>query len=189
MWHPLELPYRSLPGFSERLISDHYQLYLQYLGRWDDLHHLFIPEAVEAEDRFALRRLVSEEGMLRNAVRLHELYFENLVPGGAGDPRQIFEESLDEWEREFRMLALASTGWVVYAVDDASGRDFTFTMQDHAQGFVACASPLLVLDVYEHAFTRDFGIDKEDYYDAFMNNVDWNRVAERAETRRLIAER
>lgn len=187
MWHPLELPYRSLPGLSERLIADHYQLYLNYLSRWDDLHHIFIPQAIETGDPFAVRRLVSEEGMLRNAVRLHELYFENLIPGGAGDPRDIFEESLEEWEREFRMLALASTGWVIYAMDAPSGRDFTFTMQDHAQGFVAHALPLLVLDVYEHAYARDHGVEKEDYYDAFMENVDWNRVAERASMRRVAA--
>jgi len=180
MWQPMELPYESLPGLSKKLLEAHYGLYLRYLDRWDELHHRL--QDAPPGDPFEYGRLLAEEGMLRNAVRLHELYFENLTPGGAGDPFDVVgdDEMYVRWEDRFHKAALASTGWVIRAMDLATGRLFDFTMSSHAHGFVALAVPLLVIDCYEHSYMSDYGIDKGAYLDAVLVNVDWNIVTERA---------
>jgi len=180
MWQPIVLPYKSLPWISERTIHEHYGLYLKYLERWDTVSHAL---ETERDDTRRFSSLQSEEGSLRNAVRLHELYFENLTPGAKGDGALLFGgmKEFDRWLEDFRMLALTSTGWVVLAHDLWRGDLFNVTMKDHGQGFPLGAWPLLVLDCYEHAYMIDYGTDRDDYFEAFMGNVDWTVVQARAE--------
>lgn len=181
LWQPIELPYDELPGLSRGLLSAHYDLYLSYISRLNEIHRQANVNALQ--EGFGFSRLKVEEGFLRNAVRLHELYFENLTPGGAGDPYDVIgdDEMYAHWERRFWMLAMASTGWVIHADDLDTGRRFLFTMKDHAEGFVAGSWPLLVVDCYEHAYAIDYGTSKDDYVQAVIENIDWDAVRARSE--------
>ena len=179
MWQPIDLGYEELPGLSRALLSAHYDLYLGYISRLNKIWSERMNRSFE--DPFEYGRLASEEGFLRNAVRLHELYFENLTPGGAGDPFDVIgdDETVDRWESNVRLLALSSSGWVIHADDLPSGHRFLFTMKEHGQGFIAQAWPLVVIDCYEHAYAIDYGTSKEDYIEAVLENIDWNVAAER----------
>jgi len=175
---PIVLPYKELKGLSKKLLADHYALYLGYLARWDKI----VPEIEKFHakgDKFEYQRLKSEEGFLRNAVTLHELYFEQLTPGGKGDPRDLFHEYTDEALDRLAFLGSGSTGWAILAINLRDGHMFSFTMKEHSQGFVADSWPLLVLDVYEHAYFGDYGTKKDDYIAAFFKNVDWGVVNKR----------
>jgi|FLYN01.1.fsa_nt_gi hypothetical protein len=92
-WKAWPLPYRELPGLSSRLLSEHWKLYQGYVKRLNEIVSLLDGWAKTDGDEFAYGRLLAEEGFLRNAVRLHELYFEQLVPGGAGSPGSLYTET------------------------------------------------------------------------------------------------
>lgn len=175
---PIKLPYKELRGLSKKLISDHYELYLGYLKRWDKIFPE-IEKFSEKGDKFEYQRLKAEEGFLRNAITLHELYFDEMIPGGKGDPRDIFGSFTDEALDRLALLGSGSTGWAILAVNLRDGHIFSFTMKEHSQGYVANAWPLLVLDCYEHAYMPEFGLAKDDYIAAFFKNVNWEVVADR----------
>ncbi len=182
MWQPMELPYTELPGLSARLLKEHHRLYLGYLKRWDRAYHRVRDWTEKDGDAFDFGNVLAEENYLRNAVRLHELYFDQLVPGGRGSPERFFGDAGSaEYHLEWMRRAAKSTaGWVVLAMDLWRGELFVFPMRDHITGFPAGAWPLLVLDLYEHSFARDYGIAKDEYVDAFLRNVDWGTVENRS---------
>jgi Fe-Mn family superoxide dismutase len=179
-----ELPYRELPGMSAGLLKNHFALYRGYRNRLADIVSPF-EDAVYKEDVWTTARLAREIGFLRNAIALHELYFENMIPGGRGKLSDVIPfEFVNRWAKKFRLLGKASTGWVVLAYDRADGALVDFTMNDHGQGFIADTIPILVMDVYEHAYMPDYGLDKNAYIDAFFRNIDWDVVRERLKAAR-----
>jgi Fe-Mn family superoxide dismutase len=126
-----------------------------------------------------------EETFNWDAVKLHELYFWNL--GGTGGPakgriRTMIDrdfESFDKWKEDFLAAGKAARGWVVLAYDCDDKTLHNFLQDVHNVGVVWRAIPLLVLDVYEHAYFIDFGIDRAKYMDAFFANVDWDEINRR----------
>ena len=122
------------------------------------------------------------------SVVLHEHYFANL--GGSGKPasgtldliKSAFG-SVETWEAEFRRTANAlggGSGWVVLAFNLHTGETHNYWAWDHMHNAVL-GVPLLVLDMYEHAYHMDFGAAAARYVDAFMENVNWEEVGRRAE--------
>src|SRR4051794_19934967 len=141
------------------------------------------------------------------AVTLHELYFGNLggdgsvLFTGSGDgkglPKTIaaaIEQdfgSLLAWQREFVAVAQAlsgRSGWVVLSYGRQDGRLYNQLLDDDSRSVID-AAPLLVLDMYEHAYQAEFGANSTAYIDAFLRNVDWTAVANRLKqaTDRLVA--
>ena len=114
-------------------------------------------------------------------MRLHELYFENL--GGSADfdrsgklAGKMSESfgSVDGWEKEFRGVgAIRGIGWAVLYQDQASGRLINFWINEHDTGHPAGCQPILIMDVFEHAFMIDYGLKRADYIDAFFKNINW----------------
>jgi Fe-Mn family superoxide dismutase len=182
---PMELPYRRLDGLSERLLSEHYGIYLGYIERLAEVRSEI--EVTGARSERLLGLLFTEEGFLRNAIRLHELCFENMTPGGQGSFAML-ESDWRGWEGQFRRLALTAHGWVVLAMDLADGSLFNFVMKEHGQGYVAGTWPLLVMDLYEHAYMLQYGTNKKGYIDAFFRNIDWTVVTVRAAEAQAFAE-
>jgi superoxide dismutase, Fe-Mn family len=117
-----------------------------------------------------------------------EPYFGNL--GGDGKPSGTIVEiikaqygALERWEQEFRQTGLSlagGSGWVVLAFDPHQKAAQTYWLWDHTNG-LAWAMPLLVLDMYEHAYAMDYGANAKSYLDAFFQNLNWDEVNRRAE--------
>lgn len=178
------LKYAELPGLSKRQLAEHHDvLYTGYVKKTNEIRaKVKSADLAEANAVYSLiRGLKSEETFALNGIKLHEGYFESL--GGAGTPSgkaiDLIKEdfgSYEAWEREFRALGIASRGWVVLAYDWDEDRLHNFLCDAHNQGGIWNCSPLLILDMYEHAYFLDYGAKKKDYIEAFMKNVDWQHV-------------
>ena len=177
----------GLAGFSETLLKNHFTLYQGYVANTnkvlDALDALRAEKSATPEFAELKRRL----GWEFNGMRLHELYFENLggktplAPGGklAGKLASSFG-SLEAWEKDFKAAAvMRGIGWVILYEDRASGRLINFWINEHDTGHPAGGAPLLVLDVFEHAFLLDYGLKRADYIEAFFKSIDWAAVEAR----------
>jgi Fe-Mn family superoxide dismutase len=179
----------GMPGFSETLLKNHFTLYQGYVTNTNKVLDALAqmakdgkaatPEYAELKRRF---------GWEFDGMRLHEYYFENLGGKSPLDPngklaRRLAEQfgSLEAWEKDFRAVgAMRGIGWVVLYEDPAGGRLINFWINEHDGGHPAGCRPLLVMDVFEHAFMIDYGLKKGDYIGAFFKNIDWAAVESRA---------
>jgi Fe-Mn family superoxide dismutase len=176
----------TLNGLSERLIVSHYENDYGAAVRTlnavrDEL------AALDGAPAHRVRALKREELVAQGSVVLHELYFGNL--GGEGnkipDPvRAVLEAhfgSAAAWRREFVAAAQSlagGSGWVLLTYSRGARRLWNQIAFDHSEGAVD-AAPVLVLDMYEHAYHLDFGGNATAYIDAFMRNIDWTAVGAR----------
>jgi len=120
-------------------------------------------------------------------MRLHEYYFENL--GGKTSPekskrlsKELAENfgSYEAWEKDFKATgAMRGIGWVVLYQDPMANKLINFWINEHDVSHPAGCNPLLVMDVFEHAFMLDYGLKRADYIDAFFKNIDWLPVEAR----------
>ena len=184
---PLPFDPATLHGLSEKLLRSHYEnnytgavkrlnLIQQQLGQLPmdgPPYHMGAPKR--------------EELIATNSMVLHE-YFGNL--GGDGKPSGTIVEiikaqygALERWEQEFRQTGLSlagGSGWVVLAFDPHQKAAQTYWLWDHTHS-LAWGTPLLVLDMYEHAYAMDYGANARSYLDAFFQNLNWDEVNRRAE--------
>jgi Fe-Mn family superoxide dismutase len=179
-----ELPFKELIGISQKTIEIHYgKLYQGYVKKWQEIQEkLKIADSTSANATFSdLRELKLEEGFAADAVLLHEAYFDIL--GGEGKPAGKIVEaiakdfgSLENWIEEFKALGLCARGWVVLAYDFNDGKLHNYLSDMHNQGGIWGAAPIIVLDVYEHAYLIDFGADRKSYLEAFFANLNWQTI-------------
>jgi Fe-Mn family superoxide dismutase len=178
----------GIKGFSETLLKNHFTLYQGYVTNtnkvWDALKAALADGKTAAPEYAELKRRFGWEF---NGMRLHELYFENLggngtisksgklaslLPGGFG--------SVEAWEKDFRATgAMRGIGWVVLYQDDTNGWLFNQWISEHDGGHPAGCRPLLIMDVFEHAYMLDYGLKKADYIEAFFKNINWDAVEAR----------
>ena len=178
----------GMAGFSEALLKNHFTLYQGYVTNTGKL--LATLEQMLKEDKAAtpeFAELKRRLGWEFNGMRLHEYYFENLggtapldVDGSLGKKLAESFGSVDAWEKEFRATgAMRGIGWTVLYQDNASGRFINFWINEHDGGHPAGCVPILVMDVFEHAFMLDYGLKRADYIEAFFKNIDWKVVEAR----------
>ena len=178
----------GMAGFGETLLKNHFTLYQGYVTNTNkllDTLDALVKEGKAATPEFAemKRRL----GWEFNGMRLHELYFENLggtTPldaGGklAGKMAESFG-SAETWEKDFRATgAMRGIGWVGLYQDPGNGRLINFWINEHDVAHPSGCTPLLIMDVFEHAFMLDYGLKRADYIEAFFGNLDWKAVEAR----------
>lgn len=120
----------------------------------------------------------------------HSIFWKNLSPDGGGEPAGELADaiandfgSFDAFKKQFTALAtsMQGSGWVALAYEPLAQRLVTFRIHDHQNGVAACSVPLLLLDVWEHAFYLDYKNSKPDFVKAFWNVVNWDDVAARYE--------
>ncbi len=180
----------GMEGFSETLLKNHFTLYQGYVNNTNKLWELLtamlkegktgVPEYSELKRRF---------GFEFNGMRLHEYYFENLGGKTPLDKSGKLAERVagaygtyDGWEQDFRATgAMRGIGWVVLYQDNVSGWVFNQWINEHEVGHPAGCQPILVMDVFEHAFMIDYGLKRADYIDAFFKNINWEAVTSRVE--------
>ncbi|MGH7787624.1 MAG: superoxide dismutase [Candidatus Binatia bacterium] len=191
---PLPFDPAKLKGLSETLLTSHHQnnyggavkrlnLIQQQLGG--------MPKDAAPYQIGALKR---EELIATNSMILHELYFGNL--GGDGKPSGPIVPllgaaygSLAAWEQELRLTGASlggGSGWVIVSYDPHARAVHTAWAGDHTQN-LAGGTPLLVMDMYEHAYAIDYGANAKAYIDAFFLNLDWDAVNQRTERARAAA--
>ena len=196
-WIAKELkPTKELAGISKKQIEQHHDvLYKGYVNKLNEIESkLTTAPPAEANATYSLiRELKREEVFATQAIRLHEGYFQNL--GGDGVPKgailDLIKEDLgsyEKWEEEFRALGIAARGWVVLAFDWADKKLRNYLSDIHSDG-VWSSSPLLILDVYEHAYFVDYGTGRKAYIEAFMKNVNWDVVNLRVKDLNLLEHR
>jgi len=178
----------GMDGFSEALLKNHFTLYQGYVtntNKLSDLIGRLLAEGKTATPEYA--ELKRRFGWEWNGMRLHEFYFENLGGKGVLEPasklgKAIAAEfgSVGKWEAEFRAAgAMRGIGWVVLYQDRLGGRLFNQWVNEQDVGNPAGAVPVLVMDVFEHAFMVDYGLKRADYIAAFFRNVNWKAAEAR----------
>jgi Fe-Mn family superoxide dismutase len=178
----------GMEGFSNTLLNNHFTLYQGYVTNTNKLADTLaamlkegktaVPEYAELKRRF---------GWEFNGMRLHELYFENLGGKGtlvkSGVLGKMIEASFgsyEAWEQDFRATgAMRGIGWVVLYYDVPSCCLFNVWINEHDVGHLAGCEPIMVMDVFEHAFMIDYGLKRADYIAAFFKNIDWKAAEKR----------
>jgi superoxide dismutase, Fe-Mn family len=176
----------GMAGFSDTLLKNHFTLYEGYINNTNKLIDTLMktpkdamnPQYAELKRRF---------GFEFDGMRLHELYFENL--GGkaefdkGGKLGKKFADcfgSSEDWEADFKATGkIRGVGWTILYQDNANGECFNQWIDEHENNHPAGCKPILVMDVWEHAFTIDYGLKRADYIDAFFKNINWGVVQSR----------
>jgi Fe-Mn family superoxide dismutase len=190
---PLPFDPAKLSGLSERMLKSHWEN--NYGGSVKALATVKRRLADMQSDKdlppYVYNDLKREHLLRTGSVVLHEDYFENL--GGAGQAGAAERQrlatafgSFDAWEAEFRRIGAGlagGSGWVVLGFNLHTRQLENYWMADHAHG-PATTIPILVMDMYEHAYQMDFGAAAAKYIDAFFKNIQWDVVAARLERAR-----
>ncbi len=173
----------GMEGFSETLLNNHFTLYQGYVTNTnkllDTLAAMLKDDKVGTPEYAELKRRL---GFEFNGMRLHEYYFENLGGKGTLDKsgklgKKLAEEfgGYENWEKDFRATAtIRGIGWTILYQDNLPGRLINQWINEHETGHLAGCTPILVLDVFEHAFMIDYGLKRADYITAFFNNINWS---------------
>lgn len=180
---------RGLTGISDEQIEVHLKLYNGYVGRTNALFEKVAAMAnAGAFGDSSYQELKRRAGWEWNGMRLHEYYFDNLKAGAgplgdnafAAKAREQFG-SVDLWKADlFGVAKSPGIGWAITYLDTQSGQLWNHWITEHESGHPAGARPILVLDVFEHAFSVYLKpTDKAKYLDDFYANVDWDVVARR----------
>lgn len=176
-------------GFSDQLLKNHFTLYQGYVTNFNKLNDILV--AMERDGKFGTpeyAELNRRLGWEFNGMRLHEFYFGNMTKTSTQlNASSLLAAAMKKewgditmWEKDFLgMGAMRGIGWVVMYLDGASSRMFNVWINEHDVGHFAGCKPLLVMDVFEHAYMLDYGIKKTDYLQAFLKAIDWNVVEER----------
>jgi superoxide dismutase, Fe-Mn family len=178
----------GMEGFSETLLKNHFTLYQGYVTNTnkllDTLDQMLkdvkttIPEYAELK-----RRL----GWEFNGMRLHEYYFENLGGKTLLDKSKRLGKALadnfgsyEAWEKDFKATGtMRGIGWVVLYQDPMANKLINFWINEHDVSHPAGCNPLLIMDVFEHAFMLDYGLKRADYIEAFFKNISWPQIEAR----------
>jgi Fe-Mn family superoxide dismutase len=178
----------GMAGFSEALLKNHFTLYQGYVTNTnkvlDTLEQMLKEEKAAAPEFAELKRRLGWEF---NGMRLHEYYFDTLGGNGVVDRSSGLAQkkikdfgSIEAWQKDFRAVgAMRGIGWAVLYQDNVGGRLFNCWINEHDQGHPAGCKPILVMDVFEHAFMLDYGLKRADYIEAFFKNINWKAVESR----------
>ncbi|HXG93308.1 MAG TPA: Fe-Mn family superoxide dismutase [Blastocatellia bacterium] len=184
----------GLNGISDQTLEMHFKLYEGYVKETNRLTEKiteFLKDGqVDHEEMPAYSELTRRLGFEYNGMVLHEYYFGNLKANAGGDPDQktaffkAAEESFgsyDIWKTDFMSIGkMRGVGWAICYQDPVNGTLSNHWITLHEVGNVAGFNPVLVMDVWEHAFLLDYKpAERPKYIEAFFSNIDWNAVEER----------
>jgi Fe-Mn family superoxide dismutase len=178
----------GMEGFSETILKNHFTLYQGYVTNTnkvlETLDYMLKNDKAASPEFAELKRRLGWEF---NGMRLHEYYFENLggkspldINGKLG--KKLTEDfgSYENWEKDFKATgSMRGIGWVVLYQDITNKTLINFWINEHDVSHPAGCTPVLIMDIFEHAFMLDYGLKKPDYITAFLKNIDWSVVESR----------
>jgi Fe-Mn family superoxide dismutase len=174
----------ELDGISRETVEAHYKLYEGYVNKRNEiLTKLDGVDLSTANQVYSeLRGLKVELTFAVGGIKNHEIYFEHLG-GDGGDPDGSFAQlverdfgSVQAWRDDLKATGLGGRGWAWTAYDWDEGRLFNYIGDTQNTFPIWNATPLVALDVYEHAYFLDYRTDRGSYIDAFFDNLDWTTV-------------
>jgi Fe-Mn family superoxide dismutase len=174
----------ELDGISRAAIEAHYKLYEGYVNKRNEiLRKLDGIDLASANQVYSdIRALKVELSFAVGGIKNHEIYFEHLG-GGGGDPEGLIGEliardfgSVADWRADLKATGMAARGWAWTAYDWDEGRLFNYLGDAQNTFPIWNATPLIALDVYEHAYFLDYQTDRASYINAFLDNLDWRVV-------------
>jgi Fe-Mn family superoxide dismutase len=174
----------ELDGISRESVEAHYKLYQGYVAKRNEiLGKLADVDASAGNQVYSeIRALKVDLTFAIGGVKNHEIYFEHLG-GEGGDPTGLAADlikrdfgSVAEWRADLKGTGLAGRGWAWTAYDWDEGRLFNYIGDTQNTFPIWNATPLVALDVYEHAYFLDYQTDRASYIDAFFNNLDWATI-------------
>jgi superoxide dismutase, Fe-Mn family len=172
----------GMQGFSDTLLNNHFTLYKGYVTNtnkvMDTLASMLKEGKIGAYEFAELKRRLGWEF---NGMRLHEYYFENLGGKGAIDQAGKLGKLIaanfgnyDTWLQDFKgTAAMRGIGWVILYQDTIGAKLFNQWINEHDVGHPAGCQPLLIIDVFEHAFMIDYQLKRADYIESFIKNINW----------------
>ncbi len=183
------LKHKEIPGFlSAEQIAPH------HTAHYGGALKTFVAIDAKFEDNFqkgtaidplAFETMQRQKSSRGNSVILHEMYFDGLALKAvdpAEDVRNAIAKrfgSLEKWSADFIASAKAAAGWAILVQHPVNDRLYNIVSDEHAMGPLWLAMPLVVIDVYEHAFYIDYQNKKADYIEKFMQHIDWTEVNRR----------
>jgi Fe-Mn family superoxide dismutase len=186
----------GMQGFSNKLLESHFKLYEGYVKNTNQLSEFFASSQISEENTdHEFSESKRRFGWEFNGMRLHEYYFANMgkeaIPiDSAGE---LFEEiaenfgSYKNWLKEFVHIgSMRGIGWAILTYDTCSDRLFNVWINEHDLGLLAGTQPLLVMDVFEHAFMTDYGLERDKYISAFLKAIDWAQVGQRFDIAKMM---
>lgn len=185
---PLPFDPAKLKGISEKLIRSHWEN--NYSGALRALNAVEQRLAAMAADKdlpaYVYGDVKREEALRTGSVVLHEIYFSHLGGDGkaGGDVLNALKQtfgSYETWEAEFKRTGAAlggGSGWVMLGVNLHTGELHNYWSWDHLHN-APTSLPLLVMDMYEHAYQMDYGAAAAKYIDAFLANLSWEAINHR----------
>ncbi|HLC84392.1 MAG TPA: superoxide dismutase [Candidatus Nanoarchaeia archaeon] len=184
------------PGLSDKMLKDHFTLYQGYVTNTNKCADLLMalfkdgktatPEFAEVKRRF---------GWEFNGMRLHELYFGNMHREATKlDEKSAFAKaatasfgSIDKLKEALTAVGtMRGIGWAVLYYDSVGEKMFVNWVNEHDVGHLAGCAPLLIMDVFEHAYMTDYQLKRADYIKAFVNAINWPVVAKRFDQAKKI---
>jgi Fe-Mn family superoxide dismutase len=174
----------ELDGISRETVEAHYKLYQGYVNKRNEiLGKLGDVDLSSANQVYSeLRALKVELSFAIGGIKNHEIYFEHLG-GSGGDPAGVFGDlvkrdfgSVADWKADLKATGMGGRGWAWTAYDWDEGRLFNYIGDAQNSYPIWNATPLVGLDVYEHAYFIDFGTDRAAYIDKFLDNLDYDVV-------------
>jgi Fe-Mn family superoxide dismutase len=178
-------------------MEEHYKLYQGYVNKANQILEKLAAldkDPAKANPTYSdIRVLKVELTRALGGIKNHEIYFDHLGgPGGKpeGALLALLERdfgSFEEWQKDLKATGIAARGWAWTAYDWDTGKLFNYIGDEQNTYPVWNCTPLVALDVFEHAYFIDFGTNKGGYIDAFFRNLDWRAVAKRAEAFGIFA--
>jgi Fe-Mn family superoxide dismutase len=174
----------ELEGISREAVEAHYKLYEGYIAKRNEILARLADVDLESGNQVysEVRALKVDLTFAIGGVKNHEVYFEHLG-GDGGDPTGAIRDLIDrdfggveEWRVDLKATGMGGRGWAWTAYDWDEGRLFNYIGDAQNSYPIWNATPLVALDVYEHAYFLDYRTDRAAYIDAFFQNLDWTTI-------------
>lgn len=178
----------TMNGFEEKAVKLHLKLYEGYVTKTNELlaklQSLSDGNLTASLEYGALKRRLGWEF---DGMRLHELYFDQLGGNGKTDNETPLYSAIsaqfggfDRWKKDFIATGMMrGVGWAILYYDPQDGRLVNTWINEHDTGHLATGTPILIMDVFEHAYMPQWGLDRAAYINAFFNNLDWRVISNR----------
>jgi superoxide dismutase, Fe-Mn family len=174
----------ELDGISSTTIDAHYRLYQGYVAKRNEILGRLAEVDLDAGNQVysEVRALKVDLTFAVGGIKNHEIYFDHLG-GEGGNPSGAIAGFIDrdfggtdKWRADLKATGMAGRGWAWTAYDWDEGRLFNYLGDAQNTFPVWNATPLVALDVYEHAYFLDYQTDRAAYIEAFLRNLDWSVV-------------